>query len=84
MARIGRPTGTATVRYNLKPEARRRLRRMATKLRGLPRAIIVDRILADEPTTLRQIAARYGKSKHAALRAETAALASARVRRRAA
>lgn len=83
MAKVGRPTGSTTIRYSVKPEARRKLRRLATKLRGLARAVIVDRILADEPVTLRQLAARYGCTKHAAARAEAAALAEARIRRRA-
>lgn len=78
-----RPLGSATTRYTLKPEARRRLRRLASKARGLDRAVIVERILAAEPATLRELAARYGKSKSAAHRAETTALAEARVRRRA-
>lgn len=82
-SKIGRPLGSSTVRYTVKPEARRRLRWLATKLRGLARAVVVERILADEPKTLRQLAARYGLTKHAAARAETQALAVAGVRRRA-
>ena len=76
---MGRPIGSANVNYSITPDAKRRLRRLATKVKGIDRAVIVDRILSDDPDTLVAIAARYKRPKSAAYRAEVAALREARV-----
>lgn len=76
---MGRPIGSAAVTYSIPADAKRRLRALAAKARGILRAVIKDRILADEPATLREIAERYDRPKSAAYRAEIEALREARV-----
>lgn len=69
----GRPVGSATRRYGLTGNDRRRRRRLAKyaeRVTGLERAIIRDRMLAETPVTLIGVAARYGKSRSLAAKVE--------------
>lgn len=68
--KIGRPIGSATRRYEVTGNDRRRLAKFAERTRGLERAIVRDRMLAETPVTLRAVAERFGKSRSLASKIE--------------
>jgi len=81
MSEIGRPIGTVTRRYRVTAKQRARLIEKASKLKGLQRAVILDRILSSSPLTLEKLAARFQRSKSMVARAEAQALADASARK---